>query len=108
MAYPAAVRGLDDVTFRSTAVQNASLWGRDLPLADVVGRIHAPRLFVVTDAALPLTGRDDADRVLLHRLGYGLAGSWKGPSTDVFELTRNARAAPSVGPGEAAYYGFVR
>ncbi|WP_017936175.1 glycosyltransferase family 39 protein [Nocardioides sp. Iso805N] len=102
IAYPDAVNGLDDVTAHLTAAQNRSLWGRDYPLARVADRLRhaAPgsRLFVVTDAALPLTAHGNADLPLLQRLGYRLQGQWRGPSTDIFELGRggNEPARPIV------------
>lgn len=100
IAYPDAVSGLDDVTAHLTAIQNRSLWGREYPLAQVVGRLRraAPgsRLFVVTDAALPLTAPGDRDLPMLERLGYRLQGRWEGPSTDVFELRGNEPARPNV------------
>jgi mannosyltransferase len=91
-AYPGAVRGLDDVTQRITAVQNGSLWGRDYLLSQVTGRLErlpvGRRLFVVTDSLHPLTAAGDADLSLLDHLGFRLKGQWHGPSTDVFMLRR--------------------
>lgn len=97
VAYPSAVTGLRDVTARRSPVQNGSLWGREYPLAKVTDRLVAAgptnppdaRLFVVTDAARPLTARGDADLTLLVQLGYHLERRFLGPSTDIFELTRN-------------------
>jgi len=93
VAYPGAVSGLHDVTERLTATENRSLWGRDYSLAQVTGRLTriAPgrRLFIVTDAALPLTAPDDSDLSLLERLGFRFDGEWHGPSTDVFEFDRS-------------------
>jgi mannosyltransferase len=101
IAYPGAVSDLHDLSAELTPTQNRSLWGRDHPLTAITDRLHAvtpgARLFVVTDARLPLTAPDDGDLVLLRRLGYRLAGQWHGPSTDVFVLHRQAIGLPRHG-----------
>ncbi|WGL52499.1 glycosyltransferase family 39 protein [Nocardioides sp. BP30] len=102
IAYPGAVSGLRDVTQHLTPTQNRSLWGRDYPLAAVSARLTtaAPRsrLFVVTDAALPLTAPGDPDLLLLDRLGYRMVRAWRGPSTAIFELRRSSGTTGSGGP----------
>jgi len=117
IAYPEEVEALRDITLAKTPVQNRSLWGRDRPLGDprvtAALRRERPdgRLFVVTDAAVPLTAPGNTDRFLLDRLGYRLVGSWRGPSTDVFVLERpggNARSASGVGTGDATTLEGVR
>lgn len=92
VAYPQATKGLRDVTERLTPTQNRSLWGRDYPLAEATDRLlrvtPGSRLFIVTDAALPLTAPGDNDLPLLDHLGFRLSNQWHGSSTDIFELIR--------------------
>jgi mannosyltransferase len=102
IAYPEAVEGLHNITLRLTPACNDSLWERDDPLATALERLRVSadgtpdgtpdgRLFVVTDAALPLGAPGDADLRLLERHGYRPIAGWHGPSTAIVELGRSQR-----------------
>jgi mannosyltransferase len=89
IAYPDRVRGLVDVTLNKTPSEVDKIWERQKPLSAVVGELdNASSVVVVTDRQLPYTGKKSVERPILNSLGYHVVGSWKGPSTIVYQLDR--------------------
>lgn len=96
-AYPAAFRGLRDLTLRRSAASDGTLDGVSAPLPDVVGDLDGAPLWVLFGRTHPdeVVERDD---LVLARAGYVEVGQWRGPHTTLREYRPEGAGADGALP----------